>query len=1021
MWFGSYNGLTRYDGNNFQYFNIDKEFPYKIENNQIRDLYVDEKGLLYIGFNYHGFAIYDPISGNFKYFRNSPDSTKNSLISDKIFSLSPAANGKIWIATKMGLDLFDPLTESFTHFEIPAPAGQALLNKGVSSVTDDKNGELWIYTLNNTLIRYRASDETFKYYSLPSLSGNTPLLNRGGVLYKDSRNQIWVGTEYAGLYTLNPESGAIKAYKHTRLDRPYKVVMDIMEDEENGIWVATDGDGIIKFSGENDSREELIHDPFKSHSISTNAVYCLYNSKPGIVWAGVYAGGVNIFKKKKRKFYSYSDVGTPGKRLSNKSILCFSASPDGKILMGTDGGGLNIFYPEQKTFSYKSAETGYCFNIVKSLLKDSKGRIWAGSFGEGACLLEESSQKRIESSKLNLSDHLNHPSVWSIEESADGKIWMGLLNNGIDILDPNTSAIKHLTPAILGITLGNVYSIIRDSKNRIWVTSEESCLLLFNPENQSFISFNPDNTKGFTSIFANVVMEDSHGNIWIGFENGGVSKLEDINKKESKNISVKDGLPGSSVNGILEDKNGIMWFATDNGLASYNPVTEEIRTFSQEDGLVGMEFNKGATFKDKNDYLYFGSGEGLVYFHPDSLWYNPYKPSTFLTSIKIINREISRHDNRKYITKNIPFADNLTITHEDDIVSFEFSTLDYLIPEKNLYAYMLEGFDDDWVYVNADRRYATYTTLPPGKYRFLVKASNNDGLWNNEPAALTITVLPPWWKTSWFKAITFILISSFIGGIMYMRIRMEKAQRNLLESLVEKRTEQLNQSNATKDKLFSIVAHDLKGPVNSMKGLASMLENHYGKLSEDDVKEAVGHISKSAKTLSELVNNLFSWARLHTNKLVPVKQIFPVAPVIERILETYRIPASEKEINICFNKAASDVQVYADPNMYETVIRNLVNNAIKFTEKGGSILISCQQKNEWTATIVKDSGIGMDQETVKKIFNTSETRTGTQGEAGTGLGLTICYDFIQANDGSISVRSSKGEGTEFEVNLKNSE
>ena len=480
------------------------------------------------------------------------------------------------------------------------------------------------------------------------------------------------------------------------------------------------------------------------------------------------------------------------------------------------------------------------------------------------------------------------------------------------------------------------------------------------------------------------------------------------------------------------------------------------------DGLQGNQFIHGSYFKNKLGIMYFGGINGLNIFHPDSIQMNQFKPPVFLTDLLIFYKEVPINEEGSPLTQSITETEKITVTHKQSLITIKYTALNYICTEKNLYAYKLEGFDKDWNYVDS-RREATFTNLNPGTYVFRVKASNNDGIWNEEGTSLKIVVLPPWWKTLVFKlsVVLFILVST-VSFYLY-RIDRLKKQKVYLEKLVKKRTMEieeknailtkqanelnetntlleerqqqieeqteklevkkeelesanihLNELNSTKDKFFSIIAHDLKNPFNTIMGFAELLIMKFNKLSEEKKYKYSEVIYRSSKNIYDLLENLLQWSRTQTNKIAFEPSDFDIENLVQQNIALLNENIESKNISVKLGHSEK-VSIYADRNMINTVIRNLLTNAIKFTDKGGQIIIDYKNKNGDVEFSIRDTGIGMTEKEISQIFrvDTNISKTGTDGETGTGLGLILCKEFIKKNGGSIWVESKSGEGSKF--------
>lgn len=1059
MWFGTYNGLSRYDGYGFTNFLNETKNDSSITDNRIRFLLESRKRTLFVAFQFSGFCIFNRATETFSRFRHDPKNP-NSLSHDYVLTFYEDANENFWIGTRAGLDLFDVRTKNFTHF---SPPGET--NYFVSSISEDKQGNLWLYGKGNHVYKFNPRDHSFQ--KIVFADDFNYSFSWGGVLKYDSRGNLWIGSEGGGLIRYNVHTGKKDRYSVENKKLTSNIVFTIIEDTDGRIWIGTDGGGLYKYSYESDTIELLQNDPENSTSLSANGVYYIYESDPGVIWIGVFGGGLNIYKRDKKKFIKFTSTGKPGDRLSWKSVVDMAKGDDGKIWLGTDGGGLNLFDPHTRKFTYYTPENSIIFlDKIISVERDFKKNLWLGSYGKGVCQVDLNKGKirnfrgDLQSKgETILGDH-----AWAITETHDHKIWIGLLNYGVNVYDPETDRFTYypIDTAAFNQAVCNIYDIFEDSKHRVWVGTETSGAGYFDPERKRLVMFRHEenNPRSLSSNHVRGFFEDSRGNIWIATMKGGINKLVDIEKGEFEIYTIKDGLPSNNTQKILEDDRHDLWISTDKGLSCFKIVQKKFINFDIEDGLQSNDFNVHSALKAENGYMFFGGTQGLNMFHPDSIRFNATPPAVVFTDFKIFNHSLKPHqdyNDRIYLDKAIGMSHEITLTYEDYIFSIEFAALDFTSPMKNKYAYRLQGFNDQWTYVNADKRFANYTNLDPGKYVFQVIACNNDGVWNNTGASLTIIILPPWYMTWWFKALSLILATLLIVAFYYIRLRRIREKNKYLEAEVTKRTAELQEANEglrernveilkqqeeilekknelekkkqelehkqqeleylnkTKDKFFSIIGHDLKGPVKALTSLTGLLKDQSSTLVNDKQKLLVHHIDTASHKIHNLVVSLLEWARTQS-KQVKVDQVqIPVARLFNENIELLFEQASQKQIQFKVETQEAHV-VWGDYNMICTIIRNILSNSIKYTPRGGIITLSSAFTGKGEITLaIADNGIGMTEDILTNIFSLEKHRSvkGTDNETGTGLGLVIAKEFAQLNNGKLYAESSPGEGSTF--------
>ncbi|MCK5465011.1 MAG: hypothetical protein KAI95_18420, partial [Bacteroidales bacterium] len=570
-----------------------------------------------------------------------------------------------------------------------------------------------------------------------------------------------------------------------------------------------------------------------------------------------------------------------------------------------------------------------------------------------------------------------------------------------------------------------------DREKYIWVGTYGGGLNRLDPTTGNFIGYvhDPNNPQSISNNRIRCIFEDLQGTLWVGTDHG----LNKMGKETGRftAYTTKDGLPNNVIYSILPDQQGNFWLSTNRGLSKFNPVDLSFRNYDEEDGLQSNEFNTGAYHLSESGEMFFGGINGFNIFHPDSIRENVFIPPVLITNFKLFNKpvEIGRDSPLK---KSITETTEIILTHRQNFVSFEFAAFNYINAEKNQYKYMLEGVDPDWVDAG-NRRFADYPGLQPGKYTFRVLGSNNDGTWNNEGDKILLIIRPPWWRSIPAYIIYALLLVFIIYG--YTRIRTYRLEqlRKMLENQVEERTREiarqkeeiesqrdsLQELNATKDRLFRIIAHDLKNPMTALMSITQSLTMAYHELEETDREEAILQVDKAAGDLLRLLDNLLQWTTSQTGKMPFNPERFDLS-VSANESHSLAVPLARKKKILLESNIPEGSWVKADRNMISTVFRNLLSNAIKFTPERGRVTLELKHFSEedgpdYYEVTVSDSGIGIPKDRLDQLFRMDNTWTtrGTANESGTGLGLLLCYDFVIRNHGSIRAESETGKGSRF--------
>ncbi len=777
MYFGTEDGLNIYDAYTFNVFRNSFD-PNSLSYNDITALCEDKLGRLWIGTFNSGVNLYISEKKKFvRFYFNRKNS--NSLSNDNINAIVEDKEGNIWVGTDNGLNQIVKTESTDSGFIIKrgvrgADNNISLQNVKVLSLFIDKQGVLWVGTSDglNKILREKEKPNYTLFEYKNKLDNNNSLSNNiVRSIYEDGNGDLWIGTDY-GLNKIssadrNKTSLKFKQYFNSASDNKSisnNEIYAIAEDASGLIWIGTNGGGINIYDRKKDQFISYQHDPLDERSLSANEIRSLFVDRSGIMWIGTYGSGINKVSRGTGQFYHYRYHPNDPNSLSHSIIWSFYEDKDSVLWIGTHNGLDKL---DRKTNSYKHyfhipGKNSLSNNVVRVITPTGDGRLLLGTNGGG---IDEFDPKtgifKNWSHDPENSNSLNYNVIRSIYKDKDGIIWIGTYGRGMDRLDPSTGIFKHYIniPADTN-SLSQNYArvIIEDKEGYLWIGTEGGGLNRFDKKTEKFTRFRakPGNPRALTSDYIFSILEDSSGYLWLGTYGGGLTKF---NPKtgEAKSYTVSDGFPSGSIYGVVQDRSGDFWISTNNGLSKFNPATLTIKNYNVKDGLQNNEFNGGSYYKTKSSELLFGGINGFNAFYPQNIKDNNYIPPIVLTSFKKFNKEVNT-------SQPLTSLKEIELPYSDNVFSFEFAALDYAAPEKNKYAYKMEGVDKDWVYVNADKRFAAYTTLSSGNYIFYVKGSNSDGLWNDEGVKLIIKIIPPFWQQIWF----IILVAFLIIGIAYL-------------------------------------------------------------------------------------------------------------------------------------------------------------------------------------------------------------------------------------------------------------
>ena len=1064
MWFGTMNGLSRYDGYSFTQFMHEPDNLHSMKDNYVRCIIEAKNKKIYISFRSHGFCIFNKDSETFENFDHNENNI-NSLGSNNVSCIYEDKAGNIWIGTSKGLDKFNYSTKKFEHY-FPFAHNE---HGFVTSISEDEQGCLWLYGMGTSLCKLDPKNNVFSYLKFSSSTSLNAIFLLGGKVIFDSKHNLWIGNELDGLCKYNLKTGNIERFSVSNGKLKSNVILFISEDHKKNIWIGTDGAGLYKYSYATDSLENIPSNADDPNGLSGAAVYCLYESEQNILWFGTYAGGINIWKKNIEKFSLINNEGLVGKKLNAKSVLVIVDANKDNLWLGLNGGGLSFF--NRKTLdvkSYTEENSALCGGIVKVVSVDADSNIWCGTYGNGLCKLnlKNGDFQNFRQDVIGSNKTIDRNHVWSIFQ-AGNKMWIGTLTGGINVYDFKSKTFQHHPlEKEFNIKPKDITKILKDSKNRQWFGSEVDGAYCYDSSQGTLINLKRNNINtNFPSNDVRDIFEDSKGNIWFATQKGGLAKYENLDYKKIKNYTIKEGLPSNNIRKILEDKHGNLWISTDKGISCFNVAHNTFKNFDIDDGLQGNEYCPNSGHQTSDGYMYFGGIDGMNFFHPDSIKYNTVQPKLSFTNFKIFNQSIKpnfSYNGNVYLNKSIIKTNEIVLDYESYAFTIEFAALTYSSPYKNMYSYKLEGFDDEWVETSAANRFATYTNLDPGEYIFRVKASNNDGVWNNNGIFLKIKITPPWWMTWIFRLCTIVLCITIGTLFFYWRLKNISQQYINLENEVKRRTleliqkneeivsqrielelnnsdisltneriliqqeniikqkEALEQSNKTKDKFFSIIAHDLRNPVTALTFLIEQLKYETIKLNEPNYQGLVVKVEDLANHIQRLVMNLLEWARTQSANVSVDLKNFNISDLIPDVISIVKNDADLKKISIEFLDD-DPIIIFGDKKMIGIILKNILSNAIKFTDSMGVIKVRIFQNLEYTVISVQDNGIGMTPETQKKLFKIDESFStlGTNNETGTGLGLLIAHELVIINKGKIAVESEIKCGSTFFIYLSN--
>ncbi len=1032
IWFATSTGLFRYDGNSFKAFQNKPFDTTSIADNWIYRLHELSDGCIMLGFYTEGLSIYNPENESFSNYKPK-NGNFNSLANVNIRAIYEDRRKRIWIGTeKSGLLMFDKNTGIATKYNQNKPS---ILTNNITAICEDKKHRFWVCDLHgitqvlpetNDAIRYNADTSNFWM----NVSGWDKRL------YVDSKGEIWITTHQSGVYKFNPEN---KTFVHF-LNNPKDAgslsnnnAVCITEDSKNQLWIGTDGGGINIFDRKLNQFKRVTANSDVSGSLMNNSVYSVFKDRNGMIWIATYRSGLNTYNPYKTKFKSYVYEKENKNSLSGKQILCLYQDSQDRIWVGTDGNGLNLYNQAKGTFKRYTAKNQYPdslhSNIIKTICEVEPNTLWLGTY-QGGLEIFDTKTNKFSHIQENYFDptKMSSNSIWSIRASKQGNLWLAMLGRPINYYDRETKLFRKYDQNQKGLQPNTTIVSYIDSKNRAWFASGAG-LIEYDEGRDTFLIFNK--THGLGSNDVQAIFEDSKHRLWIGTNGGGLN-LFDADNKTFTVFTVENGLPTNTISSILEDNSGNLWISTSKGISKFNPAQRIFNNYDKSDGLPDNEFIYDCALKSRNGFMYFGSINGLVEFHPDSIKENPFTLQVYLTDLFLFNERVTPNDKTGILTKSINYTDEIVLTYDQTVVTLALSAVSFSNQQKNLYAYKLVGFDKKWNYVG-NKHEATYTNLAAGNYVFQVIVSNADGIWNENATTLKIKVLPPFWKRWYMYA---LYISLFVGILFYLRneilVRERFKNQIRLEQLKAEKIEELNQE---KLKFFTGISHEFRTPLTLIIDPIEKLL-HQQEIPKTNLKNLLQMMHQNANRLLRLVNQLIDFRKVEEGKLHFYPTENELIHFVKSVVKSFSFATKERKIKFTLNIPDHALLLQFDKDKLDNMLFNLLSNAFRYTPDGGAISLSVEQveyqsiqisplKEEipigsYVLITVEDTGIGIKESKIQTLFERfNPTSENSFNIKGTGIGLSLVKEYVKLHKGFIYVESAENKGTKFSVLLPN--
>ncbi len=1044
MWFGTEDGLIKYDGYNFVAYLHNPQDKSSITNSWIHKLYQDSQGIIWIGTEY-GLSRLDPNTEKFSNYLPVPDSTDPA--DNVILSITEDNDGKLWMGTQAAIHQFDKEQNRFIYAQkVPLPNEKFRYNAVYALYFDKKAAVLWVgLSEGGGLYQFDLEAKTFTPYLADP--DNTKGVNKIVSIYEDNQGVLWVGTLSAGLHQFDRKSKTFTTTQHD-LANPHSIggnrIWDILEDSATVLWICTGDGGLSKFDRISQTFTNYQENPNNPDGVSSNDILALYEDKSGVLWIATHNLGVDILDKRMAKFHHYKHHPDNPESLSPNPVRAIHEGHSGLLWIGTEGSGLNKFDREKGIFSHYQYDprnpNSLSDNFVTDITEDKEGFVWVATWSGGLNKFDPKSE--IFSRYLNDPD--NPHSVISTEiqavlEDRNGDLWIG--GRGLSRFDRTTETfINYVNDPNDSTSMGSgsvqTNAFLEDDEGFLWIGTWGGGVNKFDKQSKTFTHYinEPNNPNSISDNRVISLWADRRGFLWIGTPGSGLDRL-DKQTGQVNHYSTKNGLSNEFIYGIVEDNQGYIWVSTNGGLSKLDPQTTTFKNYDASDGLQSSRFFWGASAKTRQGELVFGGINGFNIFDPREITANPIIPPLVLTSLTQGGEAVNLGKIARKLTA-------VQFDWRHNFFEFEFSALNYTKPDKNQYAVMLEGVDKEWIY-NGTRHFGRYTSLVGGDYTLRIKGSNNDGLWNEQGISLKITVVPPFWQTWWFYTLCATGVGLlFLGVYKYRTNQLRMVASQLENKLLEVKAreairvkEAAEIANQAKSEFLSNMSHELRTPLNGILGYAQILKRTPDLTTAQ--KDGLDIIYQSGNHLLTLINDILDLSKIEARKmeLYPTNIYLPI--FLEGIASIIRMWAEQKNIHFLYESANElPTRVIVDEKRLRQILINLLGNAVKFTHEGSVTLRVGITNYELRITNeefvirnspfvipirfeVTDTGVGMTEEEITKIFQPFEQVGDVDKRAeGTGLGLAICHQLVGMMGGEIHVESKVGEGSNFWFDLQ---
>ncbi len=986
MWLGTKDGLNRFDGNAFKIFRQDPADEKSIGNDYIRCLYRDKSGRLFVG-TQRGLYQYHPATESFTHITSSGSKSIKQVCVDKQNNVWYIAEASLVCQQSKEFTIFDN-----TRFFIP------------TALCTSPDGSLWVAASDGQVKKYDPATGSFNGY--PVLSKNSAATCWIEKLYAAGEHHILVGTSAEGLYSFDVNNSQVKTIISRNEDKTGIYVRDILQVAPTAYWLATES-GIFIYDTKKEGITNLKKNYHNPYSLSDNAVYTLCKDKEAGVWAGTYFGGINYYAQNQLQFQKYfPDYSKTS--ISGNAVREIVKDQYGNLWIGTEDAGLNKVDPKGVITHFMPGgnNTALSYYNIHGLLAVGN-ELWVGTFEHGLDVLDIPSGKVIRHYAAGeKAGDLKSNFIFSLYQTRGGQILVGTTSGvfrydaGHDVFE----AIPHLS--------GYTYNILEDHAGVWWSATIADGVKFFNPVTADAGSFTYDenSSNSIGNNMVNALFEDHAHNIWIATEGGGVCRLNK-DRKTIKRFNTGDGLPSNFVFKILEDDQQQLWITTSKGLVELDPATMGIKVYTSANGLLNDQFNYNSGYKDETGRLYFGSVKGMISFKPDNFIENKYSPPVYFTGFQVNNVELPIRP-KSSLPQSMIYTKAIELSHNQSSFSIDFAALSHTAPQMTTYAYTMEGLDTGWTYLEKNRK-VYFTDLSPGKYTFKVKAANSSGIYNEQQAALSIVIHPPWWASRAAWVLYVVLAALFTTlGLRYYHKHLKKENQQKIDLLLFEKEKEIYDA---KMKFFTNIAHEIRTPLTLIKG---PLERIMEKTSAmPDVTSSLKVLERNTNRLIHLTDQLLDYRKTEAGGFVLTFGKENISRLLEETFLIFKPLAEQTAIHFSLHLPHKPLIAYADKEVLTKILSNLLSNSIKYADKEARVSLRVEPKTKSFFIEVDNDGPVIPDEMKEKVFEPFIRLKGTEKQRGTGIGLALARSLAELHQGTLTIDTGDEAFNRFVLHL----